>query len=131
MTAAEVYHGFWTQFGIPAYEEGAAFAVPAPEVRCPCLTYRYGEGDRADLTVSLWVRSSSWREAQTLAERIGSALPPGGVLLSCEGGGIWILRGSPWRVSAGEEDDPLVRKIVFNVTVRFYIDGRLHNGGMI
>ena len=53
MTAAEVYHGFWAQFGIPAYEEGAAFAVPAPAVRCPCLTYRYGEGDRADLTVSL------------------------------------------------------------------------------
>ena len=120
MTAAEAYHGFWARFGIPVFEEGAAYAVPISAARCPCLTYRYAEGDAADLEASLWVRSSSWREAQETARTIGEALPQSGVFLPTDEGGVWILRGSPWRVSAGDADDPMLRRILFRVTVRFY-----------
>lgn len=120
MTAAEAYHGFWAQFGIPAFEEGAA----PQTLRGPCVTYRYaegsGDGENADLSASVWVWSSSWREVWSIADRIGEALPRGGMFLPFEGGTIWLRRGTPWQICAGDGEDPLLRRAIFNIKARFY-----------
>ena len=125
MTAAETYFRFWGQFGIPVSEEGAVLNAAPPGY--PCLVCRYGEGtgggDAVELTASLWVRSSGWRQARELSERIGEALPVGGVYLPADGGGIWLLRGRPWAVWSGDGEDPSLRRVLFRVTVRHYGGG--------
>ncbi len=121
MTAAEAVHGFWAQFGIPAYEEGAAPDTDPPGY--PCLTYRYaegtGSGDGVGLSASLYVRSQGWKTARDMAERIGAALPPGGVYVPVEEGGLWIQKDKPFAQWLGEED-PLLRRVLFRITVKLY-----------
>ena len=120
MTAAEAYHGFWAGFGIPVFEENA---VP-DGAGVPCLTYRYGEGrGPAALSVSWWGRSASWLEAREFAERVSARLPEGGVTIPFGGGLLWILRGEPFAVSMGDEGDPYMKRVLFNVTARVYGGG--------
>ena len=122
MTAAEAFYRFWGQFGIPVSEEGAVPDADPPGY--PLLVCRYGEGagrgEAVGLTVSLWVRSPGWREIQTAADRIGEALPPGGVFLPHDGGGLWLNRDNPWAVRAGDGEDPLLKRVIFRVTARHY-----------
>ena len=93
----------------------------------PMLVCRYGEGagrgEAVGLTVSLWVRSPGWRDAQEAADRIGAALPPGGVFLPfedpCEGA-LWLTRDTPWLTRSGDDEDPLLKRILFRLTARVY-----------
>ena len=122
MTAAEAYAGFWAQFGIPCFEEGAFPDADPPGY--PCLSYRYGEGtgdgDGVALSASLFVRSPGWKEARDLAARIGEALPPGGIYLPVDEGGLWIRRDTPFVSWLGDGEDPFLRRILFRVTARMY-----------
>ena len=125
MTAAEAFYRFWGQFGIPASEEGSMPDTDPPGY--PLLVCRYGEGagrgEAVGLAVSLWVRSPGWREAQEAADRIGAALPPGGVFLPfedpCEGA-LWLTRDTPWLTRSGDDEDPLLKRILFRLTARVY-----------
>lgn len=122
MKAAEAYRAFFGQFGIPAYEEGAAPA--AHGAGYPLLTYRWaegtGDGEGVSLSASLWVSGPGWREARELAGRIGEALPPGGVFLPVEEGGLWLARDNPWITWTGDGDDPFLRRALFRLTARLY-----------
>ena len=125
MTAAEAFYRFWGQFGFPASEEGSVPDTDPPGY--PLLVCRYGEGagrgEAVGLSVSLWVRSTGWREAQEAADRIGAALPPGGVFLPfedpCEGA-LWLTRDTPWLTRSGDDEDPLLKRILFRLTARVY-----------
>ena len=122
MTKAAAYQAFWAGFGIPAYEENA---VPdgdnAPGF--PRLTYEYGTDAFSEyalsLTVSLWYRSPSWVDINAKAEEISAAIGRGGVQVPCDGGTFWVTRGSPWALSMGDENDDMIKRKVFNVSVRW------------
>lgn len=121
-TKAEAYHSFWTQFGIPAYEENS---VPdgANAPGFPRLTYEFGTDAFSDygvsLTVSLWYRDTSWVTCNAMAETISQVIGRGGVTHPCDGGNFWVTRGSPWAIRMGDENDDQIKRIVFNVTVRW------------
>ena len=122
MTAAEAFYRFWGQFGFPVAEESAVPDTDPPGY--PLLVCRYGEGagrgEAVGLSVSLWVRSPGWRDAQEAADRIGAVLPPGGVLLPCDNGALWLTRDTPWAMRAGNDEDPLLKRIIFRLTARVY-----------
>lgn len=122
MTAAEAFYRFLGQFGFPVSEEGAVPDTDPPGY--PLLVCRYGEGagrgEAVGLAVSLWVRSPGWRDAQEAADRIGAALPPGGVFLPFDGGGLWLTRDAPWAMRAGDDEDPMLKRIIFRLTARVY-----------
>ena len=122
MTAAEAFYRFWGQFGIPVSEEGAAPDTDPPGY--PLLVCRYGEGtgsgEAVGLTVSLWARSAGWAHVQETADRIAAALPPGGVFLPADGGGLWLARGTPWAMRSGDAEDPMLKRVIFRVAARHY-----------
>jgi hypothetical protein len=121
-TKAAAYYSFWSQFSIPTYEENSVedgeFSPGFPR-----LTYEFGDDAFSDyglsLTASLWYRSSSWVEANAKAAEISAVIGRGGVQFPCIGGNCWITRGSPWALRMGDENDDMIKRIVFNVTVRW------------
>lgn len=122
MTKAAAWYQFWSQFGVPAFDENS---VPDGEDApgFPRLTYEFGTDAFSDygvsVTVSLWYRDSSWVPINAKAEAISAVIGRGGVTCPCDGGNFWVTRGSPWAVRMGDENDDLIKRIVFNVTVRW------------
>ena len=103
-------------FGMPAY---AAQAVP-DNAELPYLTYTpvagaWGDGEQG-VTVEAWRRTGSEAKANADAEAIGRALGLGGVMLPCDGGGLWVKRGSPfWQ--AADSGEPGVKRRYINLSI--------------
>lgn len=103
-------------FGLPVY---AAQAVPTG-AGLPYMTYTpvsgaWGDGEQA-VSVDVWRRTESEAKANADAEAIGAALGLGGVLLACDGGGIWVKRGSPfWQ--AADAGEPGVKRRYVNLSI--------------
>lgn len=121
MTKAAAIYQFWGSFGIPAYEENS---VPdgdeSPEF--PYITYELitdSLGFAAAMTASLWYRESTWKNANAKAEEIGARIGRGGIVLPCDGGGVWICRGTPFASSTGDDKDDLIRRKIINITAEY------------
>lgn len=103
-------------FGMPAY---AAQAVP-DDAGLPYITFTpvsgaWGDGELA-VTVEIWRRTESEAEANADAESVGSALGLGGAMLPCDGGGLWVKRGSPfWQ--AADSGEPGVKRRYINLSI--------------
>lgn len=122
MTKAAAMHSFWASFGLLAYEENA---VPsgddAPDF--PYITYELitdAFGGETTMTASVWYRSSSWLEANAKAEQIGDSIGYAGKVINADGGYIWIMRGSPFARSMGDDNDALIKRKIINITAAFY-----------
>lgn len=103
-------------FGMPAY---AAQAVP-DNAEPPYITFTpvagaWGDGEQA-VTVEVWRRTESEARSNADAEAIGRALGLGGVMLPCDGGGLWVKRGSPfWQ--AVDSGEPGVKRRYINLSI--------------
>lgn len=119
MTKGAALQSFFEGFGLPAYTTSN---VPE-DVIFPYLTYEFitGAFDNGEngLTVNLWYYTESEAvpnaKAQELAEYIGY----GGKLVPCDGGYIWIKRGTPWCTSLRDDTDDSVKRRYINVTVEY------------
>lgn len=113
---------FLTGF-LPAYEENAIFSAPvAPSY--PYITYEsivdsFGETDTA-MTFSTWYREYSWNASVSKTKDISAAIGREGKMLECDDGYVLIMRGSPFSTRMGDESDDLIKRTLFNLTVRFY-----------
>lgn len=118
-TKAAAFQAWASGFGVPAY---AAASVP-PDAAMPYLTYSFGSGawgeDAFAAEIDLWYPASAGEAAPNAkAEQIGRDLGRTGRLLACEGGGMRILRGSPfWQAVA---DDMDVKRRYVNVDIEYY-----------
>lgn len=121
MTKAAALYKFYSSFGLIAFEENAVpTGEDAPEF--PYLTYSVATdsfGGDVPLTVNLWYRSTSWKDANAKAEEISAAIGRGGKMIACDGGAIWLRRGSPFAQSMGDENDDLIKRKYINITAEF------------
>ena len=107
---------FYSQF-LPAYEENS---VPDDAV-LPYLTYSMvtdNFGAEIALTVSVWYRDTSWAKCNAKTREIETAVGAGGVILPCDGGGIWLKRGTPFAQNMADDDDQIRRKYI-NLTAEY------------
>lgn len=103
-------------FGMPAY---SAQAVPEgtepPYITFTPVSGAWGDGEQA-VTVEIWRRTESEVEANADAESVGRALGLGGVMLPCDGGGLWVRRGAPfWQ--AADSGEPGVKRRYINLSI--------------
>lgn len=122
MTPEAAIYRFFAGFGIPAY---ADTSVP-DEAAYPYLTYSlvmggWGDGE-APLEVNLWYRTDEEGGPNAKAREIHDAVGLGGAQLACDGGYIWLKRGSPWCQSMGDDSDSTVKRRYINITAEFLID---------
>ena len=111
-TKAAAIQGFLSGFGVPAY---AAASVPDDATE-PYLTYAlvdgaWGDGEVA-MEVNLWYYGDGEAAPNAKVQEISKAIGIGGAYIPCDGGAIWIKRGSPFAqsVSDGTGDDKVKRR---------------------
>lgn len=119
MTKEAALHQFFNSFGIPGYR---ATAVPH-DGDFPYLTYTpviasFGD-DPVSITVQLYFRTESEALPDAKAEELRKRIGPGGVLLPCDGGKIWLRWGAPWCQSFLDETDKTIKRRYINVTADF------------
>ena len=122
MTKASALYNFFSSFGIEAYEETL---VPtgneAPKF--PYLTYQLitdSFDNEVLIPVSLWYRSeASLFALNSKTEEISQKIGRGGVFLDCDGGKIWIKRGSPFAQTMSDPEDNTIRRKYINITAEF------------
>lgn len=119
MTKAAAINKFWNSFGLMAYEENS---VPE-EAELPYITYQFAadsfDNDIA-LTASVWYRSTSWVNANAKTEEISQTIGRGGTFVKCDGGRIWLKRGTPFAQNMGDENDNLIKRKYLNVIAEYF-----------
>lgn len=120
MKKMQTLDAFWHQFGWDAYDETS---VP-DTAKLPYITYE-GSSDNFDhpvaQSVSLWDRSTSWKNISTMLGDIEAIIGRSGTFVTYDGGAIWIKRGNPWAQRMADESSDTVRRIVLNIETE-YID---------
>jgi hypothetical protein len=118
MTKAEALYAFFNQ----VMQSYPSAAVP-DSVDYPYLTYDLATGSFGDvdtnITVNIWDYTDSEAEINALARKVGEAIPRGGVMVRCEGGAMWLKRGTPWMQAVVNEDNRTVKRRYLNVSAEF------------
>ena len=120
-TKAATIYEFWNSFEMPAYEENS---VPTGEdaPKFPYITYQLvtdSLGNEVAMTASLWYRGTSWVEANAKTEEISQRIGRKGTVLDCNGGKVWIKRGTPFAQNMGDESDNLIKRKYLNITAEY------------
>lgn len=126
MTKEQVLYNFWNSFGIQALEENSVPTDEEEKPKFPYITYQVvidSFDNQVQLTASLWDRDkngySALLENSKKVEEISKHIGRGGVFLHCDGGKIWLKRGTPFAQNMGDESDNLIKRKYLNVTVEF------------
>lgn len=117
MTKSSAIYNFWNGF-LTAYEENT---VPE-DATFPYITYQLvtdSFNNDVQLTASVWYRGESWVQANAKTEEISKAIGRGGVFLDCDGGKIWLKRGTPFAQNMGDDTDNLIKRKYLNITAEF------------
>ena len=122
MTKAGALYQFFSSFGIEAYEETL---VPSGDEapKFPYLTYQLVT-DSFDTEVQIPVSLFYYSAASLLApnakaEEISQRIGRGGVFLDCEGGKIWLKRGTPFAQTMSDDADKTIKRKYINITAEF------------
>lgn len=93
------------------------------DVTFPYLTYELITGaldsGEIGLTVDLRYYTESEAEPNAKAQEMADAIGMGGAVIPCDGGYIWLKRGSPWCQSIPEEDEPNLKRRYINITAEY------------
>lgn len=116
----EAQYSFWSSFGVPAYEETS---VPdRDDIAFPYLTYSAVAAPfNGDVlaNASIWTRSNSWLQADTISDLIEAALKNGGRVVNYNGGMLWITAEAPFAQSMGDPEDDKIKRKLLSVAVHF------------
>lgn len=120
MTPEAAIYTFLSSFGIPAY---ASSSVP-DQATFPYLTYDLVLGEwgqpEVNMPVNVWYRTDSEALPNAKVREISQAIGMGGVTLPCDGGMLWVKKGSPWAqaVTIEGEDEKVKRRYV-NIDIEY------------
>ncbi len=119
MTKEAALKSFFSGFGISAYP---STAVP-DDVIFPYLTYEVitsaFDGEPVGVTVNLWYFTTQEGPPNAKARELSEAISLGGKVLPCDGGYIWLKRGSPWCQSLTDETSKNIKRRYINVTAEY------------
>ena len=121
MTPEAAIFNFLNGFGIPTF---AATSVPH-EQPFPYITYDLvvpgvlGDGESM-MAVNVWYRTESEAEPNAKVREISRSIGRSGVTIRCDGGMIWLKRGTPWAqaVSVSDSDDKVKRRYL-NIDIEY------------
>lgn len=129
-TVEQAIYSFWSQFGYPAYEENAVFALSeragdnknVPEF--PYITYELKTGAYSgtplSLSASAWFGSPSWDEANALVEAVKAQIPgQNRNVVAVQGGYIAITQTASFVSRSGDSSDSMIKRVIFNYAVSF------------
>ena len=120
MTPEAAIYQFLNSFGIPAY---AAASTPS-EAAFPYITYdivvsEWGATE-INMPVNLWYRTESEAQPNAKVRENAKRIGLGGTTIPCDGGMIWVKKGSPWAqaVTVEGEDEKIKRRYI-NINLEY------------
>lgn len=122
MTPEAAIYQFLSGFGIPAY---ASTSVPS-DAEFPYLTYDLVVGDWGDLEVNipvnLWYRTPTESAPNAKVRQMHEVLKNGGATVPCDGGMLWVKKGSPWaQAILVEGEDDMIKRRYININVEYLV----------
>jgi hypothetical protein len=84
------------------------------------LTTSAWDGGEVGLTVNLWYHTTDEAIPNAKARELSQRIGYGGVQIPCDGGFIWIKRGSPWCQSLTYQEDPAIKRRYINITAEYF-----------
>ena len=118
MTKDKALHAWFSQF-LAAYPTSNV----SEDATFPWLTYELitgsWESGEIALTVNLWYYTESEAIPNSKAQELSDAIGYGGVTIPCDGGFIWLKRGSPWCQNVQDDTDPNIKRRYINVTAEY------------
>lgn len=119
MTKEQALYGFFNSFGITGHRN----TMVPDDVVFPYLTFDTPissfEEDPVSITLNLYFYTDSEAVPDAKAEEIRKAIGPGGKLLRCDGGMIWLKWGSPWCQSLVDDTNPNIKRRYINITAEY------------
>ena len=120
MAPEAAIYGFLNGFSIPAY---ASASVP-DQAQFPYITYDLVLGEwgqpEVNMPVNVWYRTESEAQPNAKVREIGERIGMGGVLLHCDGGVLWVKKGSPWAQAVTVEgEDEKVKRRYININIEY------------
>lgn len=125
MTPEAAIYTFLNGFGIPAYASSSVPEQDAPEWQgFPYITYDLVLGEwmqgEVNMPVNLFDRTASEKALNDKVRELSRALGNGGVTVGCDGGMLWLKKGSPWaQAMTIEGEDPMVKRRYININIEF------------
>lgn len=125
MTPEAAIYQFLSGFGIPAY---ASSSVPDQDGPMwegfPYLTYDLVVGEwgktEVNMPVNLFDRTSSEKRLNDKVREISQRLGYGGTTVRCDGGMLWLKKGSPWaQAMTIEGEDDMVKRRYININIEY------------
>lgn len=118
MTKGAALYQFFNRF-MAAFPVGS---VPE-DVIFPYLTYEnvidsWTGGDVA-MTVNLWFYTESEAIPNAKVEEISKVVGSGGITIPCDGGFIWIKRGTPFSQPLTDDTAPGIKRRYINLSAEF------------
>lgn len=118
-TKAAAIHSFLAGFGIPAY---AAASVP-DDAEMPYITYTLVTdaftGYETAMEVDIWYYGDGEVAPNAKAQELSAAIGMGGRMLRCDGGAVWVKRGSPFCQAVQDSTDDKVKRRYVNLSLEF------------
>ena len=132
MDKQEAYNAFWSEFGVLAFEENS---VPTQDVLESIAKTMNLPSDRYiayqvlidDLdhpvfpTASIYHKSTSWEEADKLANTISNRIQTMNTI-RLDNGRMFITKGSPFAQHMLESEDLSIRRVILNLGVEFFTE---------
>lgn len=108
------FNGFLPFYPVSSVPEDVIFPYGTYEL----ITDSWEAGEIA-LTANLWYYTESEATPNAMAHALSVSIGPGGQIIPCDGGYIWIKRGSPWCQSMRDEADSNIKRRYINITVEY------------
>lgn len=129
MTPEAAIYQWLSGFGIPAYMASSVPDQDGPMWQgFPYITYdlvigNWG-GAEVNMPVNLFDRTESEAKLNAKVRQISEELGIGGVTIPCDGGMLWLKKGSPWAQSMLiEGEDEGVKRRYININIEFLTIG--------
>lgn len=125
MTPEAAIYQFLNGFAIPAYASSSVPDQSSPEWQgFPYITYDLVLGEwgatEVNMPVNVWYRTDSEAEPNAKVREISAAIGLGGVTIPCDGGMLWLKKGSPWaQAMTVEGEDEKVKRRYVNINIEF------------
>lgn len=118
MTKNAALHTFFNKF-LTAYPVSS---VPEDTV-FPYLVYDNvidsWEGGEVSVSVNLWYYTESEAIPNAKVQEIAEAVSRGGTTILCDGGFIWIKRGTPFAQPLTDDTAPGIKRRLINLSAEF------------
>ena len=123
MTPEAALYAYLNGFGMPAYASTSAPSEGDEEFSLPYNSYDLSVGDwsggEVNVPVRIWDRTESEAKMNAKVREIGASIGMSGLTVPCEGGMLWLKKGSPWAQASRAEDGVKCRYL--NIDIEYLV----------